>query len=80
MIYKGPLGDIRRNMNHLRNKEILNEQIRQINKDLEKELGTKITKKIWDLINVLIIKVNQRYENEMDEIYENTKDKLPGEN
>jgi len=67
-------------MNHLRNKEILNEQIRQINKDLEKELGTKITKKIWDLINVLIIKVNQRYENEMDEIYENTKDKLPGEN
>lgn len=67
-------------MNHSKNKEILNEQIRQINEDLEKELGTKITKKIWDLINVLIIKVNQRYENEMDEIYENTKDKLPGEN
>ena len=67
-------------MNHSKNKEILNEQIRQINEDLEKELGTKITKKIWDLINVLIIKVNQRYENEMDEIYEDTKDKLPGEN
>lgn len=80
MIYKGPLGDIRRNMNHSKNKEILNEQIRQINEDLEKELGTKITKKIWDLINILIIKVNQRYENEMDEIYEDTKDKLPGEN
>lgn len=67
-------------MNHSKNKEILNEQIRQINEDLEKELGTKITKKIWDLINILIIKVNQRYENEMDEIYEDTKDKLPGEN
>jgi seryl-tRNA synthetase len=66
MTYKGHLGDIRRNMNHLRNNQILQDQIKEINKELEKELGMKITKKVWDLINTLIIKVGQYYQNNMD--------------
>ncbi len=53
-------------MNHLRNNQILQDQIKEINKELEKELGMKITKKVWDLINTLIIKVGQYYQNNMD--------------
>ena len=53
-------------MNHLRNKKILLDQIKELNKDLEQELGMKISKKVWDLINTLIIKVGQYYENNMD--------------
>ena len=53
-------------MNHLRNKKILLDQIKETNKDLEQELGMKISKKVWDLINTLIIKVGQLYENNMD--------------
>lgn len=53
-------------MNHLRNKKILLDQIKELNKDLEQELGMKISKKVWDLINTLIIKVGQLYENNMD--------------
>ena len=42
------------------------DQIKETNKELEQELGMKISKKVWDLINTLIIKVGQLYENNMD--------------
>tara|TARA_B100001057_G_C22419693_1_gene783038 strand:+ start:210 stop:491 length:282 start_codon:yes stop_codon:yes gene_type:complete len=66
MINRGPLGDTRRSMNHLKNNKILLDQIKKLNKDLEEELGMKISKKVWDLINTLIIKVGQYYQNNMD--------------
>jgi hypothetical protein len=66
MTYRGHLGDTRRSMNHLRNNKILLDQIKETNKELEQELGMKISKKVWDLINTLIIKVGQLYENNMD--------------
>jgi len=53
-------------MNHLKNNKILLDQIKKLNKDLEEELGMKISKKVWDLINTLIIKVGQYYQNNMD--------------
>jgi len=53
-------------MNHLRNKQILQDQIKELNKELEQELGMTISKKVWDLINTLIIKVGQYYQNNMD--------------
>ena len=53
-------------MNHLRNNKMILDQIKELNKDLEQELGMKISKKVWDLINTLIIKVGQLYENNMD--------------
>ena len=42
------------------------DQIKELNKELEQEIGMKITKRVWDLINTLIIKVGQLYENNMD--------------
>ena len=53
-------------MNHLRNNKMILDQIKETNKELEQELGMKISKKVWDLINTLIIKVGQLYENNMD--------------
>ena len=53
-------------MTHLKNNKILLDQIKKLNKDLEEELGMKISKKVWDLINTLIIKVGQYYQNNMD--------------
>ena len=53
-------------MNHLRNNKMILDQIKETNKELEQELGMKISKKVWDLINILIIKVGQLYENNMD--------------
>ena len=32
------------------------DQIKELNKELEQEIGMKITKRVWDLINTLIIK------------------------
>lgn len=66
-------------MNHLRNKEIVLDQIKTINKDLETELGMIVTKKVWELINTLIIKVNQYSEinkdintEKLDRVYADT--------
>ena len=53
-------------MNHLKNNEMILDQIKELNKELEQEIGMKITKRVWDLINTLIIKVGQLYENNMD--------------
>ena len=53
-------------MNHLKNNKIILDQIKELNKELEQELGMKISKRVWDLINTLIIKVGQYYENNMD--------------
>ena len=53
-------------MNHLKNNEMILDQIKELNKELEQELGMKISKRVWDLINTLIIKVGQYYENNMD--------------
>ena len=50
----------------MKNKKILLDQIKKLTKDLEEELGMKISKKVWDLINTLIIKVGQYYQNNMD--------------
>jgi len=52
-------------MNHLRNKEIVSDHIKKLNKELEKELGMKISKKVWDLFNTLVIKVGQKQEIDM---------------
>jgi hypothetical protein len=66
MTNRGHLGETRTIMDHLKNKRILLDRIRELNKELEQELGMKISKKTWDLINILIIKVGQYYENNMD--------------
>lgn len=49
-------------------KELIQKQIKQTNTELEKELGMKLNKKVWDLINTLIIKVNQYYQVNLDMI------------
>lgn len=41
---------------------LVKEQIQQTNQELEKELGMELNKKVWDLVNTLIIKVNQYYQ------------------
>ena len=43
-------------------KKLVQGQIQNLNKDLEKELGMKLNKRVWDLVNNLIIKVNQFYQ------------------
>jgi|TARA_R110000796_G_scaffold164806_1_gene281658 hypothetical protein len=43
-------------------KELVQSQIKNLNKELEEELGMKLNKKVWDLVNNLIIKTNQYYQ------------------
>ena len=43
----------------MNNKDLVQSQIKQINKQIEDILGTPINKKLWDLIQSLIIKTYQ---------------------
>ena len=45
----------------MKKKELVQSQIKQINKDIENILGTPINKQLWDLIQSLIIKTHQYY-------------------
>jgi len=43
----------------MNNKDLVQSQIKQINKDIEEIIGEPINKKLWDLIQSLIIKTYQ---------------------
>ena len=45
----------------MKNKKLVQSQIKQINKDIEEIIGKPINKELWDLIQSLIIKTNQYY-------------------
>jgi len=58
------------------NKKIVQEQIKQLKKDIEEMIGMEINKELWDKINTLIIKVGQHKELSMNELEEIMKDKV----
>lgn len=60
----------------MNNKKIVQEQIKQLKKDIEEMIGMEINKELWDKINTLIIKVGQHKELSMNELEEIMKDKV----
>ena len=60
----------------MNNKKIVQEQIKQLKKDIEEMIGMEINKDLWDKINTLIIKVGQHKELSMNELEEIMKDKV----
>jgi len=60
----------------MKNKELVQSQIQQINKDIEEIIGQPINKELWDLIQSLIIKTNQYYNLSKNETRELLKSKV----
>ena len=60
----------------MKNKKLVQSQIKQINKDIEEIIGKPINKELWDLIQSLIIKTNQYYNLSQNETKELLKSKV----
>jgi len=60
----------------MKNKDLIQSQIQQINKDIEEIIGEPINKELWDLIQSLIIKTNQYYNLSQNETKELLKSKV----
>ena len=54
----------------MKNKELVQSQIKQINKDIEEIIGKPINEELWDLIQSLIVKTNQYYDLSQNETKE----------
>jgi len=60
----------------MKNKELVQSQIKQINKDIEEIIGKPINEELWGLIQSLIIKTNQYYDLSQNETKELLKSKV----
>ena len=60
----------------MNNKDLVQSQIKQINKDIEEIIGKPINKELWDLIQSLIVKTNQYYDLSQNETKELLKSKV----
>ena len=60
----------------MKNKELVQSQIKQINKDIEEIIGKPINEELWDLIQSLIVKTNQYYDLSQNETKELLKSKV----
>ncbi len=60
----------------MKNKQLVQSQIKQINKDIEEIIGKPINEELWDLIQSLIIKTNQYYNLSQNETKELLKSKV----
>ena len=60
----------------MKNKELVQSQIKQINKDIEEIIGKPINEELWDLIQSLIVKTNQYYNLSQNETKELLKSKV----
>ena len=56
--------------------QLVQSQIKQINKDIEEIIGKPINEELWDLIQSLIIKTNQYYNLSQNETKELLKSKV----